>query len=151
MCRDHRAHQVELFQGGGDGPVRGQPLGQVQGAEQRADMALPQPRHIGVDSALSQLQVVPGQVAQRPGQSAVAVGDGVRDEQGVGALQGLGVRVGGVRIVGERSGRPGREGVGQRQLVERVDLGRGMQVVLEICHGGLRTCEVIAVRSPSHA
>lgn len=80
---DDRPDQVQLLQGGADGPLTRQALRKVQRPEQRADVALAHPRHIGVHPALAQFQVVPGQLTQHPGQPAVAVGDGVRDQEGV--------------------------------------------------------------------
>jgi hypothetical protein len=132
MGPDDGLHQVQLLQRRAYGPVAADALGQVQRPEQRADMPLPQPRHIGVDGTLAELQVEPRQMPQRPRQSAVPVGDGMRGEDGVRPLQGLGVRIGDRRVrlrIDERVG----------QVVEPGDLAGGVQFVLEVCHGGLRT------------
>ncbi|WP_181794516.1 hypothetical protein [Streptomyces sp. WELS2] len=83
------------------------------------------PGQVRVDGGLAQLEVVTGQVAQRPGQAAVAVGDRVPGEQGTGPLQ---------QVPGRREA----EGV-VRQAVFLADLGRAGGVVLEVGHGGLRT------------
>ena len=136
---DHRLHQVELLQGRADGTVPGEPLGQVQRPEQGAHMPFPHPRHIRVHGALAQLQVEPGQVAQRPGQTAVAVGDGVAGEEGVGPLQrvGTGLRVG----IGFRGGLSGVQWqrLGLRpdsRPVQLAHLSGRVQFVLQVCHDG---------------
>lgn len=148
---DHRVDQIQLLQGGAHRPVPVEALGQVQRPEQRADMPLPQPRHIGVHRTLPQLQVEPRQMPQRPRQPAVAVRDRVRGEDGVRALQRGGGRVGDgvVRFRGVRREDPGGEGLVD-QVVELADLGRRVQLVLEVGHGGAPYV-VTAVRSPSHA
>jgi hypothetical protein len=130
-------HEVELLDGGRDGAVAAAAVGQVQRPEQGTDVAAPKPGDVGVDAALAEFQVVPVQVAQRPRQSAVAVGDGVGGEQGAGAPQG-GLAVLVVSVGGRRGGF-GRVRLGGERLRELTELAGGVQVVLEICHGGLRT------------
>lgn len=183
---DDRPDQVQLLQRGSHGPLAREALREVQRPEQRADVPLAHARHIGVHAALAQLQVVAGQLTQHPRQSAVAVGDGVRDEEGVRlgqlrgrrggrgcggsghhdgfsvggpgdvrstaadvgramgadvvrlAVVGVAVGAGGYRL--RHRGAPvafarglGAGGVGGR--VEFAGLPRGLQFVLQICHG----------------
>ncbi|CAM5487915.1 hypothetical protein SVIOM342S_05904 [Streptomyces violaceorubidus] len=134
-----RLDQVELLQRGTDRPVPVEGLGQVQRPQQRAHVPRAQPRHVGVDCALAQLQVVPGQVLERPRQAVAAVGDGVGGQHGERAAQGLVVGVGHGRVGLRRKGLRGER---HGQVVEPTGLGTGVQVVLEVCHDGLRTVVV---------
>ncbi len=121
---DDRTDEVELFQR--DGHRAPGVLGEVQGPQDRADPAFPEPGDVRVDGALAEFEVVPAQVAQGPRQGAVPVGDGVFGEDLAGACEG-------VAGVGDLLRRALVEGFLQRQFA---DLGGGVQFVLEVCHEG---------------
>ncbi len=150
---DHRTDQVELFEGGADGPLAGEGIGQVQRPELGADVARAQPGQIGAEGALAEFEVVPGQAPQHPGQPVVAVGHGMDGEEGPGPLQRtalpgalLGARLGafpGAFLsafpaapgVLRGAGRgPFRAGQG---CVEPAQSGGRVQLVLQVGHGGL--------------
>ncbi len=146
MAPGHRPDQVELFQGGADGPVTGEALRQMQRPEQRADVAAPHPGHIGVDGALAELQVVPGAGAAAPRAARCSRrrrgarrGWRARGREGVASGSDRGDRSSAVRgrRRGARRAPAGLRAVGP--AVEFPDLGCGVQFVLQIGHGGLRT------------
>lgn len=85
---DDPLRQVQLLQGRGERPAAVVAVGQVQRPEHGADLPLAQPRQVRVDGALPEVEVVPGQSAQRPRQAAVAVADGVGGEDGLRAVEG---------------------------------------------------------------
>jgi hypothetical protein len=94
-------YAVDLFERRADRPVSLQLRRHVDGPELRADAARAQPGQVGVQAAglvggdVTPVEVVPGQLPQRPREVVVPVHHGVAGEQRVGTFQSVGI--GGVR------------------------------------------------------